>query len=754
MPYDIPQISFGAGELAPSVYSRVDLQKFGSGSKRVRNYFVHAEGGISNRAGTTFIKEVKDSSDTTRVIPFDFNESQAYALEFGDQYMRVYQNGGVVTETGQTITNITAANPAIITIAGHGYSDGEEVYLSGTGVDALDGKFFIVANKTTNTFEVSANGTGWTGAGTAARVYTLTTPYSPDDLAKLKFRQSNDVMYLTHRSYAPRKLARVAADNWTLTTITFSPSQAAPTGAGVSNQGTGGSTTYNYYVTAVSQETGEESVVLAANTTTGNATLSSTNFNRITFTGASGAGSYNVYKQSNGLYGYIGSTQTTTFDDKNIDPDFDDTAPQLRQPFTGSGNYPEAVGLHEQRSVWGNTDDDPLTMWLSQTSSFENMNVSSPTKATDAITLRLVTGKGNEIRHFRSFREALFVFTSGAVWTLSPGGDSDAITPTSKQLKIQEYLASTHVPPITIKTNILMVSGKADQGFEVHSVGEDINSGVAGNYVGSDLTVLSRHLFEGYTITDWCFIERPYRLILAVRSDGALLCMTYLNEHQIYAWSLWTTDGEFESVCSVPEGQEDVAYFVVKRTINGGTKRYIEKLHTRTYSDIEDAFFVDSGLTYDGSEVSTLSGLDHLEGETVIGLFDGNLETGLTVTNGSITASNSFSKAHVGLSYEAVVESLPLNPAPQVLSKRKIVKALILRVLNTRGVWAGTNESNLEEYPTRSDEVWGDPASAISDIIRIPVPGDWKRDVTVIAKANVGLPQTILSMTPEVEVGG
>ena len=925
MPLAIPSISFGGGELSPSVYARIDLQKFGSGAKRLRDYFVHAEGGISNRPGTDYIRETKDSSQTSRMIEFEYNEDQAYALEFGNEYMRVYRNGGVVVETGFAMSAATQADPVVVTTATHSYANGDEVFISGVvGMTELNGNFYRIANVTATTFElqdingVDIDGTGFTAyssGGTSERVFTLVTPYLSAELAALKVRQSNDIMYFSHRNHDPRKLSRTDHDAWTLDVMDFLPDQEFPTSVTVTQQGTSGAETYRYRVTAVNEETAEESLVgtgvttnaitgatqadpvvltvtghpfangdevhisgivgmtelngrrfivanQATNTielegedgtghtayssggtadvtfgvvTNGNATLNDTDFNRITWTAPAGdVDVYNIYKEDNGLYGFIGSVDsaaTLQFDDTNFDPDFEDTAPKLRQPFRGTGNQPGAVGLHEQRSVWGNTDNKPLNTFLSQTSQFENMNVSSPTKATDAITLRLVTGKGNEIRHFRSFRELLFIFTSGAVWTLGPGGNADGITPSSKQLKVQEYLSSTDVPPMTIKTTLLMVSGKANAGFEIHSIGEDINSGVAGNYVGSDLTVLSRHLFEGFTIQEWAYIERPYRLILAVRSDGKIICMTYLNEHQIYAFSLWETEGgSFESVCSVPEGQEDAAYFVVKRTINGSVVRNVERLHTRQFTEIEDAFFVDSGLTFDGTDpqtisgataanpvvitatghnlsdgqtviienvvgmtelnnneytvanagandfelagvdgtsftayvsggtaqrkYTTISGLEHLEAETVIALADGNLTEDLTVTNGSITIPDSFVKAQVGLSYQPLIESMPINSAAQTISKYKNVKAIIMRVLDTRGIFAGTQEDNLEEYPTRSTELWGDPAKAISTIIRIPISDDWRRDSSVIARATPGLPQTILSMVPDTNVGG
>lgn len=757
---DIPQISFGGGVISPATYARVDLQKFGSAMAEMTNFFVHAEGGASNRAGTMFVKEVKDSSKVARGIPFRFSDAQAYSLEFGDKYMRVYRNGGVVLESALAITAATAANPVEITSAGHGLSDGDEIYLDGMGgMEALNGRFYIVDNATTDTFELqgvdgSALGS-YTGGGTAARVFTLATPYEEDDLATLKFVQSNDIMYIVHPKYAPRKLARTAHDNWTLTTITFAPTQAAPTNPIISNEGTPGTTTYNYKITAVNDETAEESEPLDATTSGGASSLSSTNFNRISFTAAAGAGSYNIYREDNGIYGKIGYTETTTFDDKNLDPDLSDTPPKTRTPFTGSGNYPAAVGLHEQRTVWGGPDNNPLTTYMSQTGQYENMNVSSPTKDTDAVTFRIPGDEGSAIRHYRSFENRMLIFTSGAVRNVRPGGDVDAITPSSKQLGVDDYIGSTHTPPIIVKKNILVVSGQADRGFEVHSLGYNIqqDSG-SGGYVGSDMTVLARHLFEGYTISEWTYAHRPYRLLTAVRSDGKLLVQTYLQEHQVFAWTLWETDGAFESVWSIPEGQEDAVYFIVKREIGGETRRYIERLHSRSFDSIEDAFFVDCALTYEGDPATRVTGLDHLEGREVVILADGNIVRGQVVTDGAVTIPNAASVIHVGLAYAGRLASLPVNVVRfTTMAKRKNVRSVSLRVLSTRGVYAGPSPDRLEELPSRSTEPWGAPAAVRSGIVRVPISGDWERDKQVFVETEPGLPMTVLSITPDFDTG-
>ena len=905
MPQDIIQNSFAGGVISEGAFARVDLQKFGSAVALADGYFIHAEGGISNKAGTTFIKEVKDSADITRMITFEFNDEQAYALEFGDLYMRVIQNGGIVLEADTVISGATQANPVVITDTGHPYANGDEAFISEiVGMVELNNKFYILGNVTANTYElVGIDGTGFTAyvsGGTAGRVFTLVTPYLSAELATLKFRQSNDVMFLAHKNHEPRQLTRTGAAAWTLEIIDFEPDQPYPTGI-VVTVNTTGAVTYTYQVTAVNEETAEESLVgvgaatvtitgatqadpvvitgvntyaggeeVAINGIVGMTELNGRRFivanpsgadfelkdedgtgytayvsdgtanetsvtitngaatadNTITFDEQVGAESYNIYKADNGLFGFIGATETLTFTDDNIAADLDDTAPKWRQPFQTSGNFPGAVGLHEQRSVWGNTDNEPLKTWMSQTSQFENMNVSSPTRASDSVVFRLVTGQGNQIRHYRSFQDRLFIFTSGVVWSMRPGGDVDAITPSSKKASVEEYASATDVPPLTIKKNILMVAGKANQGFEVQSLGFDLQSDA---YTGSDLTVLARDLFKGFTINEWAYAERPYRLLACVRSDGSLLVMAYLQEHQVFAWSVWTTDGTYESVCSVPEGQDDAFYFVVKRTINGSDVRYIERYHERDFTTIVDAFFVDSGLTLDitnpvaitgatqanpvvissvghpyedddkifitdivgmtkandelytvanktantyelqgvdgtgftayvsGGEaqkkITALSGLDHLEGETdVLALADGNIEDGLTITNGATTLTNASSVIQIGLPYTPQINSLPLNLAPATMSRKKVVKSVTLRVKDTRGIFIGPDADNLEELPARSTELWGDPAAIKTDLIKIPISDDWDRDAGITIQAHPGLPQTILSMIADTDV--
>lgn len=151
----IIQRSFASGEIAPALYARVDFFKYQTGLRTCRNFFIMRHGGAANRPGTKFIGEVSDSSKTVRLIPFIFSEEQTYVMEFGNYYVRFIKDGDYLKEAATTITGITQANPAVVSITAHGYSDGDEVYISSVvGMTEVNGRNFKVANSATNTFSL------------------------------------------------------------------------------------------------------------------------------------------------------------------------------------------------------------------------------------------------------------------------------------------------------------------------------------------------------------------------------------------------------------------------------------------------------------------------------------------------------------------------------------------------------------------------------------------------------------------------
>ncbi|WP_442108694.1 hypothetical protein [Pseudomonas sp. NUPR-001] len=435
--------------------------------------------------------------------------------------------------------------------------------------------------------------------------YEIASPYTSAQLFDLKFTQSADVMTIVHQDHPPRELARLAPTNWTLTAITFEPGIAAPAGLAASPRsgGTGDTTEYQYKVTAVSSISTGSVESWASNTATVNswdnkpgATLS--------WTAVSGADHYNVYKnKSSGVFGFIGQSVGTTFNDINITPETDNTVPIGYNPFTG-GNNPSVVGFFQQRMVLAASKNNPQTVWMSRTGDFHNFGYSDPAKDDDGIEFIIASEQVNQIRHLVSLRD-LLAMTSGAEIAISGGTDS-GVTKDNISAIEQSYFGSSNVTPAIYANTALYVQAR---GGKLSTLAFNY---VADGFQPQDVSVLSSHLLRGYTVRDMAFSLAPNGILWMVRNDGMLLGFTFLPDQQVYAWHWHDTDGQVESVASVPEDDEDAVYLIVKRSINGVTKRYIERLQSRQLKKsgsgdywFDRAFFVDCGLTYDGRRTGT-----------------------------------------------------------------------------------------------------------------------------------------------------
>ena len=224
------QTNFTGGEWSPLLEGRVDLQKYVNSVYKLENFLLYPHGPAQYRPGFRYIHQTKDNG-YSRLIPFEFSVEQAYQLEFGNTYIRFYKNQGIITKTAQNITNISKANPAVVTYSGSDtYANGDRVIISGVaGMIEVNNREFTVANINVgaNTFELSgvnsSSYTTYTSGGTAAEIYEVTSPYATTDIDYIKYCQSADVLYLFHPNYATRKLSRAGDTSWTLSTINFNP---------------------------------------------------------------------------------------------------------------------------------------------------------------------------------------------------------------------------------------------------------------------------------------------------------------------------------------------------------------------------------------------------------------------------------------------------------------------------------------------------------------------------------------------------
>jgi hypothetical protein len=363
------------------------------------------------------------------------------------------------------------------------------------------------------------------------------------------------------------------------------------------------------------------------------------------------------------------------------------------------------------------------------------------------------------------------------------------MTPTSVATACQGFRGSSYVPPVIIGNRIVFIQ---PMGALVRDLGYDYS---VNGYSGDQLGIFSNHLFTGHTIVDMAYQAEPDGLTWFVRDDGVLLTMTYLREQEMLAWTWHDTDGEVESICSIPDDGYDSLWLVVKR----GSSKFVEKMVQRsTSTSPEDQFFVDCGVTYpydysatiayavgqyvryddktycciqngtnktpdtetaywEENTFSSVSGLTWLEGETVAILADGNVMPQQTVASGAITLNPEASYVHIGLPYTAELETLnpelPLKNGTSQGRKMRIPE-VTLRFLNSRGGWVGPDSSNLKDIVYRTTELIGEPIALFTGDMVEQISSSYGTSVGVFYQQVDPLPVTLLAVIPRVELGG
>lgn len=470
--------------------------------------------------------------------------------------------------------------------------------------------------------------------------------------------------------------------------------------------------------------------------------------NTIAWTPVTGAKRYRVYKGSNGLYGYIGETADTSFIDDNIAPDLSRTPPNLLEGFDAAGDYPGAVSYFEQRRVFAGTTNKPQTIWMTRTGTEANISYSFPSQDTDAISFRVAAREANTIRHLAPLG-SLVALTGSAEWRISTA-DSDVVTPSTVTVRPQSYIGANNAQPVIINSNMIYAAARGGH------VRELAYNWQASGYVTGDLSLRAPHLFDGLDVSDIAYAKAPFPVVWMVSSAGKLLGLTYVPEQQVGAWHWHDTDGVFESVAAVAEGVEDALYCVIRRTINGQSKRYVERLSAMLFADLESAFFVDSGLTYDGAPTTSITGLGHLEGKTVSILADGAVMPQQVVTAGAVTLQQAASVVHVGLPITSDIKTLPLAFEVQGYGqgRQKNVNKVWLRVNRSSGIFAGPDTDNLTEVKQRTTEPYGSPPSLKSEEVSVVVSPSWSDSGQVVVRQSDPLPLTVVSMSMEVSIGG
>ena len=554
--------------------------------------------------------------------------------------------------------------------------------------------------------------------------YEISTPYLTAELFDIKFAQSADVMYIVHPNHETMKLSRTGHTSWSLDEIEFT-----------------------------------DGPYLAPNTTSTTMTPGAT-----TGTGVSLTASANTFVStdvgrlinfSNG-YAKITAFSSATSVTIDIKDDFDNTtatADWKLGAFSDTTGHPSCVSFYEQRLVFAGTTSEPQTIFFSKAGDYENMT--SGTNADDAMVYTIAANQVNVIRYLKAQR-TLVIGTTAAEYTVSADGTDASITPTNITIKRQSSYGSANVDAVAAGNAILFLQ-KAKRKIRELAYNFDSDS-----YVAPDLTILNDIVTEsGITQMEWQ--QEPDNILWCVREDGQLAALTYQRSEAVVSWHRHILGGSFnggnavvESIASISgDLNEDELWVIVKRTVDGATVRYIECFSDFDFDETEatDFKFLDSHLSYSGSATTSLSGLDHLEGQTVSILADGSVHANKVVSSGSISLDREVTKACVGLAYDSILQTMRIEGgAAEGTSqgKTKRISKVVLRLFETVGVKVGPSLSNLEVVPfrTTSSNLSAPVDTLIEGDKEIEFDDDYNSDGYIFIKQDQPLPASILAIYP------
>lgn len=706
------QTSFNAGELSPLLKGRPSLDKFKNGCEVLENFIPQIQGPARKRPGTRFVAEVKDSADVTRLLPFEYSTTQAYVLEFGDLYVRFYLDGGVVESSPGT-------------------------------------------------------------------PYEVVSPYTSAQVGALEYAQSADVIYITHPDHPPYKLARVSALSWTLTAVTFAwpPFNDENTGtttltasaltgnitltasASLFVSGDVGSyfkisevsaSKYNQWTTGFAYSSGDI-VYYQGNIYESGTTASAGTRPPIHTTGAEsdGAVTWTFLHDGAGYAQITGYTSATLVNATVIRrlPTTSATTRWSEGAWSARRGYPHAVTFYEDRLWFAGSASKPQTLWASTSGDYENHKYG--TNDDDALNYTINTQDMNTIEWLAPTK-VLAIGTVNGEFTLSATQISDPVTPTNVKITPQTTFGSApDVKPLRVGSVILFLQ-RAGRKLREYAYQFDTDSFVAPN-----MNVLADHVTES-GVVELAYQQEPNQIVWAARADGALAGMTYERTEDVVGWHRHSIgDGIVESVVNVPhwDGDQDVLWMIVRRTINGATQRYVE--YVEKYLTDEYAFFVDCGLTYDGAATTTITGLGHLEGEVVAVLADGSTHPNRTVASGSITLQRSASVVNVGLPYTATIKTMPVEAGSQdgtAQGKEQRINNVVIDLYQTgAGLWYGPNLTDMDEYAVRSssDDMDSPVPLFTGQTDLLAWPGEYEKGTQMVVQHRLPLPCTVRALLPQ-----
>lgn len=755
----VHQVAMVGGEVSPSLWHRTDLEKIKISLAKCRNFIPFAHGGVEYRHGTWFVAQTKQFSgydDKVILIPMSFTQEHSIHIEVGHLYMRFYVDGAPIMDgtvpyeivspySRDDLPYIRYVQSADTIFLVDGYHAPYRLNrYSNTNWELVKVSFengpFLKENLTSTTLELTSV-SGSTGlAGETVNVTASSDTFDASDIGRLiKINYIKEAKLLQDGKVTPAAAwtgSAVQVDGQFEVTYSKGGSEAPELQFSVD----GGTTWETYYVMNPYGETTKVDF---------DGELRSEDYNniipqlRLYASTSMSEFQWTIRQLRERVEGILEITSYTS--PTSVQCEVKTRTTYLDKPtkkwalgaWGDVPGWPAVVTFHQDRLTFGRTASSPFDIWQSVSGDYTNFGLSSPVQDDDLVKIPIRSRTLDDIQGIVSLRD-LIVLTSGGEWKVSGSAEGNAITPSSMYVSNQGYRGSSDIEPLIVGPSILFVQRFGtrirDLAYSFESDGYDSN----------DLSIFAEHLFSGYSVVSWCYQQEPDSILWVVRSDGKLIGLTYVPEQNVWAWHLHDVGGEVEAISSAPGVSEDEVYIVVKRIINGSAVRYVERFSAKS-----DMLHMDcSVVAHDGVATSSITGLDYLEGQTVVVIADDLQVFGKVVTGGTITLDTPAEWVVVGLGYTGEIQTLPMvyeaNDGVSTGSRRRSSE-IILQVLDSRHGYVGTNDDSM--YPIHYPE---DESGLYSGVLIETLESSYDYYGQVTIKQNYPLPLKILNWTVRV----
>lgn len=737
-----PQVAFNSGELGKLWAARIDTDQYGRGCKTLVNFIPTAQGPATKRHGTRYVTEVKNSANSTRLIPFIFSEIDSVVLEFGDQYIRFYSNKAQVQSGGSAYeisTPYAAADVFKLKYA----QLGDIMYLSHpdyktrkltrlgvtnwtlTELDNLAGP--VLDSDPNEDVTMSVAGGSSLTVGSSVTITASASTFGTGDLGF----QASHVGSLWRFSDAS---GLSPYDQWTDGTV-----YAANTY--IRNDG-------KVYFSSAGGTAGEIAPVHTSGT------VSDGGVDWL-YVNTGGDGYARMTARNSATEAVFTVTVHLPPTLESGSPQFEASSQWGEAAWSDVQGWPRAVAFHEERLFFAGTNESPLTIWGSRSNRrFEDFNPGL-VDATDAITYT-ISARNNTIQWLISDGDYLLAGTYGGIAFLGTGDSAEPLSPTNVKGRAGSNFGCSDIAPIQVYNTTQYIDRSGSKLLQAEY--DELSL----KYKSLNLTVLNSGVLNG-GVTQMAVQEQPYDIAWMIREDGQLVGLTQEENQEVRGWHRHVTGlrqdatfDVFESIAVIPGALRDIVWVIVKRVVGAQEVRYVEYMELFDLEDTNNIeYYVDSGIEYSGASTTTISGLTHIDNEDVKVLGDGAVQNPGAVSGGSVTLSTAVKFAYVGLPFNADLEPMLVEAGGRngpAIGKPKNVNELWIRLYKTVGLKYGRSFTNLNILPFRETDMQMDNrpvtfGDTYPDDKRAQFDDNWTNG-NIAIRSEDPLPCTIVALIP------